>query len=1222
MTFFTFASHIFRGGLTMPLSLKPHFSGRMCFTRLILILCIGVGVLTPHEASPFGYAFGDFLTTGKGLGFGLASSDSARRDTEYNNRKNQLARLEEEYGQFQAQAVSEKKRIDDALASLDGKIDSRDFIREEILSRAHTMKTNRQLYDTIDKLIAQRIEQIKRFIGAIKNDIDEATEREKNGKSDDKYKKRHTWQDFKSEQNLLDQMVTQQTKIENELKIATSELDTERDRQMQHERSSRQVESTLNAEIGHTVSPDEKERLEAKLDAISKRYSSEKTKIALQITSAEQRIRQLEDEIAFSNYEREKKRDYVQYIKDHLVFVVGDIEKATQELTETKNRALAAFKEIDVQLRALRAEKQKWEKAKQEHDALGLTNEVAFAQNEKIVRNILLAEEQIYLCEYKRKHQEIGVREKEWQRLIIEKMYELRNDEQGQVAERNLEIWINQFASQEAVIGTLQSELKNALKSLDIRRDDINSDKSAITARASTVRSSEAQKIYQEVSRIITQRHQVHQELYDAIVGVKSVADRLEEDVRKMNEALGEVRGSLNIWQRSKVALSRKNLIQAWNDVRGFSRYMMKSTVQFVVPPYNFDALMNNEWTLALWLILYALCGFFFVRLFTRGMGAAGSYFERLLYIYQGQMLAIYITVVRSIVRFVAYYSRGIGAWLYMRFLLMLVYVPFFERLKETARLREFPGSLYFASLFYVVTIPFLVYLAYQFMREIKKINQRMSFLFFTEKLEEKLLFLLSIILYTSATLLPLKKALSYYLSYTAHAPDSRIISVINGGWTLVISVAFLFFFGKEDIIKLIPTHVRVGQVLGYIVDTYYYPVFIFFIGFFILMNPYVGYHNLAWYLAASIPLSVGALYLLLKLHSSVHKYIFSLFMKDDETEENEVSDRVENAKLYYGFSIIVLFLAVAALAFVVITKIWRIDYTLGQLWYSISQEWVIRLGDSGDYIGFGGIVTLLLFILGGSIVSSLFSRFVLPRLFAVFRTEYGAQNTVSRILHYIIICLALFLGLYAIKLTQFVNNLALALLVGITFGLRDLIADFSAGIWILLERPIEPGNFIETGDLRGTVKKIAIRATTIKTARNYTVVVPNRELVAKPIINWGAGYYGVGFEFTIMLPYKADPLEMRQMILDIVNQHKLVLRMPPAVVRCENFEESGVLFFVRAFISTRRVRDQWDIASDIRIALLVELKNRGIKVPYPHRVVIPVDGYHPLGGHTHTPMP
>ena len=76
-------------------------------------------------------------------------------------------------------------------------------------------------------------------------------------------------------------------------------------------------------------------------------------------------------------------------------------------------------------------------------------------------------------------------------------------------------------------------------------------------------------------------------------------------------------------------------------------------------------------------------------------------------------------------------------------------------------------------------------------------------------------------------------------------------------------------------------------------------------------------------------------------------------------------------------------------------------------------------------------------------------------------------------------------------------------LLVGVGFGLRDQIADYFAGVLVLLERPLEIGHYVQAGEHEGKVHRISARATTLRTARNFFIVIPNRDLISKPIVNW-----------------------------------------------------------------------------------------------------------------------
>ena len=57
---------------------------------------------------------------------------------------------------------------------------------------------------------------------------------------------------------------------------------------------------------------------------------------------------------------------------------------------------------------------------------------------------------------------------------------------------------------------------------------------------------------------------------------------------------------------------------------------------------------------------------------------------------------------------------------------------------------------------------------------------------------------------------------------------------------------------------------------------------------------------------------------------------------------------------------------------------------------------------------------------------------------------------------------------------------------------------------------------------------------------------------------------------------------------------------------RVVELKEKGLHFFVRAFISTRRVREQWEIASELRIALLKSFAENDVFIAYPHAIVHP----------------
>jgi small-conductance mechanosensitive channel len=281
----------------------------------------------------------------------------------------------------------------------------------------------------------------------------------------------------------------------------------------------------------------------------------------------------------------------------------------------------------------------------------------------------------------------------------------------------------------------------------------------------------------------------------------------------------------------------------------------------------------------------------------------------------------------------------------------------------------------------------------------------------------------------------------------------------------------------------------------------------------------------------------------------------------------------------------------------------WRFDYNITSTWHALSETWVLPIDK--PKLGIVQILILIAFITSGFLISSLLHKFVLNKLFDIFRTEPGTQNTIFRITHYIIIAFTSTLGFVTIKLSGFIFVVGSALGIGLGLALKDLVADLVAGFLVLIERPLEIGNFVQLDETTmGTVHKISARATTIRTARNLSVIVPNRDIISKQIINWDHARRAVGFELNILVAYSSDTKLVQDLILQVLHNHPSILKVPTINIRLEQFEENGIQFFVRAFVSSRKVKDQWDIASDIRLGITDIFRKNNIVIPFPQRVI------------------
>src|SRR3977135_1779777 len=75
---------------------------------------------------------------------------------------------------------------------------------------------------------------------------------------------------------------------------------------------------------------------------------------------------------------------------------------------------------------------------------------------------------------------------------------------------------------------------------------------------------------------------------------------------------------------------------------------------------------------------------------------------------------------------------------------------------------------------------------------------------------------------------------------------------------------------------------------------------------------------------------------------------------------------------------------------------------------------------------------------------------------------------------------------------------------VGIVVGLslQDILRNFFAGVWVLVERPFRIGDTIEVSGYTGLVEEISFRTTLLRTADGRQVIIPNGDFMTKPVVN------------------------------------------------------------------------------------------------------------------------
>ncbi|MBI1386232.1 MAG: DUF3772 domain-containing protein [Rhizobiales bacterium] len=247
-------------------------------------------------------------------------------------------------------------------------------------------------------------------------------------------------------------------------------------------------------------------------------------------------------------------------------------------------------------------------------------------------------------------------------------------------------------------------------------------------------------------------------------------------------------------------------------------------------------------------------------------------------------------------------------------------------------------------------------------------------------------------------------------------------------------------------------------------------------------------------------------------------------------------------------------------------------------------------------------LVAVALFA-GVLVLLNLLRRWLDENILVPPQVEAGLANSIRTGVGYLGYALAAAAGVSYMGLDF--TNLAIvagALSVGIGFGLQSIVNNFVSGLILLVERPIQVGDWVVAGDAEGYVKRISVRSTEIETFDRASVIVPNSELVAGRVTNFTHRNKMGRVVVRIGVSYAADPEEVMALLTEIGSAHPLVLVWPKPTAAFEDFGASSLDFSLRVFIAD--INNILSVRNDLRIAILKALRERNIEIPFPQQDV------------------
>ena len=221
----------------------------------------------------------------------------------------------------------------------------------------------------------------------------------------------------------------------------------------------------------------------------------------------------------------------------------------------------------------------------------------------------------------------------------------------------------------------------------------------------------------------------------------------------------------------------------------------------------------------------------------------------------------------------------------------------------------------------------------------------------------------------------------------------------------------------------------------------------------------------------------------------------------------------------------------------------------------------------------------------------------MLPRM----TVQPGLVNAIMTIVRYVVIILGISFALGALGFdTSTIAFISGGLTVAIGFGSQQVFANLVSGLLLLFDQSLRPGDVISVAGEIGVVENLSIRATTMRTADNVAVVMPNQSFITSAIRNYSKTSEGVRLQIPITAAADGEPQPVRELILQTVSKHPAVLPQPEPHVYYSAFGKlpSGKNRY--AYQLTAWLNDPLnmvEVTSDIMLAVHEALAAEGIEM-------------------------
>ncbi|MEM7556026.1 MAG: mechanosensitive ion channel family protein [Cyanobacteria bacterium P01_A01_bin.84] len=173
---------------------------------------------------------------------------------------------------------------------------------------------------------------------------------------------------------------------------------------------------------------------------------------------------------------------------------------------------------------------------------------------------------------------------------------------------------------------------------------------------------------------------------------------------------------------------------------------------------------------------------------------------------------------------------------------------------------------------------------------------------------------------------------------------------------------------------------------------------------------------------------------------------------------------------------------------------------------------------------------------------------------------------------------------------------------VAIGFAFQDIFKNFLAGILLLLQEPFQIGDQIIIGDYEGTVERVDIRTTQIKTYNGEKVLLPNSTVFTSAVVVRTA-FDSRRSDLSVGVDYNTSLSQASEILERTISQVEGVLTQPPPEIDLVSFGDSSIDFVIRYWTLPEQ-KEVRNVKTRAIVRIKTALDDANINIPYPIRTL------------------